>query len=47
MWQLQFEPVRVWLSYVRLSTFSGDRTGYRANPYEVEARRAVELTRAP
>jgi hypothetical protein len=45
VWQLQFRPVRVWLSYARPSTFSSDRSGYRANPYEVEARRAVELTR--
>jgi hypothetical protein len=47
VWQLQFRPVRVWLSYVRPSTFSRDRTRYRANRYEVEARRAVELTRDP
>jgi len=47
VWQLQFRPLRVWLSYARLSTFSRDRTRYRANPYEDEARRAVELTRAP
>jgi hypothetical protein len=46
VWQLQFRPVRVWLSYARPSTFSSDRSRYRANPYEVEARRAVELTRA-
>ena len=46
VWQLQFKPLRVWLSYARPSTFSHDRTGYRSNPYEVEARRAVELTRA-
>jgi hypothetical protein len=47
VWQLQFRPWRVWLSYARPSTFSRDRTGYRANRYEVEARRAVELTRNP
>ena len=46
VWQLQFRPVRVWLSYARPSTFSSDRSRYRANPHEVEARRAVELTRA-
>jgi hypothetical protein len=46
VWQLQFRPVRVWLSYARPSTFSSDRSRYRANRYEVEARRAVELTRA-
>jgi hypothetical protein len=45
VWQLQFRPLRVWLSYARPSTFSRDRTCYRANRYEVEARRAVELTR--
>jgi hypothetical protein len=44
VWQLQFRPLRVWLSYARPSTFSRDRSRYRANPYEVEARRAVELT---
>jgi hypothetical protein len=45
VWQLQFRPLRVWLSYARPSTFSRDRSGYRANPYEVEARKAAELTR--
>jgi hypothetical protein len=45
VWQLQHRPLRVWLSYARPSTFSGDRTGYRANRYEREARRAVALTR--
>jgi hypothetical protein len=45
VWQLQFRPLRVWLSYVRPSTFTRDRTRYRANRYEVEARAAVELTR--
>ena len=47
VWQLQFRALRVWLSYARPSTFSRDRTRYRANRYEVEARRAVELTRHP
>lgn len=47
VWQLQFRPLRVWLSYARPSTFSRNRSGYRANRYEVEARRAVELTRGP
>jgi hypothetical protein len=47
VWQLQFRPWRVWLSYARPSTFSRDRTRYRANRFEVEARRAVELTRRP
>jgi hypothetical protein len=46
VWQLQFRAVRVWLSYARPSTFSRDRSRYRANRYEVEARRAVELTRS-
>ena len=45
VWQLQFRPVRVWLSYARLSTFTRNRAAYRANRYEVEARRAVQLTR--
>jgi hypothetical protein len=45
IWQLQHEPIAVWLSYARPSTFSRDRSRYRANRYEVEARRAVELTR--
>jgi hypothetical protein len=47
VWQLQFRALRVWLSYARPSTFARDRRGYRANRYEVEARRAVELTREP
>ena len=47
VWQLQFRPLRVWLSYVRPSTFSRNRSGYRANRYEVEARRAVDQTREP
>lgn len=42
VWQLQHRPVRVWLSYARPSTFSRDRRAYRANRYEVEARRAAE-----
>jgi hypothetical protein len=45
VWQLQHRPLRVWLSYARPSTFSGDRTRYRANRYEREARRAVMLSR--
>jgi hypothetical protein len=47
VWQLQSRPLRVWLSYTRPSTFSRDRSRYRANRYEVEAREAVELTRQP
>jgi hypothetical protein len=46
VWQLQHRALRVWLSYMRPSTFSRDRTRYRANGYEVEARYAVEATRA-
>ena len=45
VWQLQHRALRVWLSYARPSTFSRDRTRYRANRYEVEARHAVEATR--
>ena len=41
VWQLQHRPIRVWLSYARPSTFSRDRTRYRANRYEVEARAAA------
>jgi hypothetical protein len=41
VWQLQHRPLRVWLSYARPSTFTRDRTRYRANRYEVEARRAA------
>ena len=36
VWQMQHHPVAMPLSYVR--------TGYDANPYEAEARRAVEAT---
>ena len=45
VWQLQHRPLRVWLSYARPSTFSSDRTRYRANRYEREARRAVMFSR--
>jgi hypothetical protein len=41
VWQLQHRPLRVWLSYARPSTFSSDRTRYRANRYEIEARAAA------
>jgi hypothetical protein len=37
VWQMQHHPVRMPLSYLR--------TGYHANPYEREARAAVEATR--
>jgi hypothetical protein len=45
VWQLQHRPLRVWLSYARPSTFARDRTRYRANRYEREARYAVKATR--
>jgi hypothetical protein len=45
VWQLQHGAIRVWLSYARPSTFSRDRSKYRANRYEREARHAVEATR--
>ncbi len=38
VWQMQHRPLAMPLSYLR--------TGYGANPYEAEARRAVEETRA-
>jgi hypothetical protein len=41
VWQLQHRPLRVWLSYMRPSTFSRDRSAYRRNRYEAEARRAA------
>lgn len=37
VWQMQHHPLRMPLSYLV--------TGYDANPYEAEARRAVEQTR--
>ena len=37
VWQMQHRPLRMPLSYVR---------GYAGNPYELEARGAVERTRA-
>jgi hypothetical protein len=40
VWQMQHRPLRMWLSYARPSTFSRDRSAYRANRYEREARRA-------
>jgi hypothetical protein len=41
VWQLQHRPLRVWLSYLRPSTFARDRRAYRRNRYEAEARRAA------
>jgi hypothetical protein len=37
VWQDQHHRLRLWTSYLR--------HGYRANPHEAEARRAVDLTR--
>jgi hypothetical protein len=37
VWQDQHHRLRLWTSYLR--------HGYRDNPHEVEARRAVDLTR--
>jgi hypothetical protein len=39
VWQMQHRPVAMPLSYLR--------TGYRRNPYEAEARAAVEATAGP
>jgi hypothetical protein len=36
VWQMQHKPLAMPLSYLR---------GYAANPYELEARQAVETTR--
>jgi hypothetical protein len=38
VWQMQHRPLRMPLSYLR--------TGYAGNPYEAEARAAVEATRS-
>jgi Zn-dependent peptidase ImmA (M78 family) len=46
VWQGQHEWVRLWLSYIRPSTFLGDRSGYWENRYERQARAAVARTRA-
>jgi hypothetical protein len=45
VWQGQHEWLRLWISYVKLSTFWGDRSGYWENRYEREARSAVSRTR--
>ena len=47
VWQGQHEWLRLWISYVKPSTFWGDRSGYWQNRYEREARSAVVCTRAP
>ena len=44
VWQGQHEWLRLWISYVRPSTFWGDRAGYWENRYEREARAAVART---
>ena len=45
VWQGQNEWVRLWASYVKPSTFIGDRRGYWENRYELQARAAVAQTR--
>jgi hypothetical protein len=45
VWQGQHEWVRLWISFVKPSTFWGDHSGYWENRYELEARAAVERTR--
>lgn len=42
VWQHQHRPLRMWLSYVRPSTFGKD---YNQNPYEQQAIHAVNCTR--
>jgi hypothetical protein len=44
VWQGQHEWVRLWTSYLKPSTFWGDRSGYWENPYERQARSAVART---
>jgi hypothetical protein len=44
VWQSQHEWLRMWSSYLRPSTFCGDRSGYWENRYEREARAAVART---
>ena len=44
IWQAEHRPFRMWLSYLRPSTFSADRWAYRANRYEREACQSVDLT---
>jgi hypothetical protein len=44
VWQGQHEWLRLWSSYVKPSTFWGDRSGYWENRYELEARSAVART---
>jgi hypothetical protein len=44
VWQGQHDWPRLWLSYLKPSTFWGDRSGYWQNRYELEARAAVART---
>jgi|GEM_PF-4533141 len=44
VWQGQHDWPRLWFSYLRPSTFWGDRSGYWENRFELEARSAVERT---
>ncbi len=46
VWQGQHEWLRLWVSYVKPSTFWGDRSGYWENRYEREARSAVANTQS-
>jgi hypothetical protein len=46
VWQGQHEWLALWISYVKPSTFWGDRSGYWENRYELEARAAVTQTRS-
>jgi hypothetical protein len=47
VWQGQHEWGLLWLSYLKPSTFWGDRSGYWENRYEREARSAVAQTAPP
>jgi hypothetical protein len=44
VWQGQHEWLRLWISYLKPSTFWGERSGYWENRYEREARCAVART---
>jgi hypothetical protein len=44
VWQGQHEWARLWISYLKPSTFWGERSGYWENRYEREARSAVART---
>jgi hypothetical protein len=47
VWQGQHDWPRLWASYLKASTFWGDRSGYWENRYEREARIVVQQTAAP